>query len=275
MTRQFQWTPEAAEALKNIKQHLQSPPVLTAPLLGEELLLYIAATTHVVSTTIVVERPEEGHAYGVQRPVYFICEVLSESKVRDPSIQKILYGILITSRKLRHYFDEYKISVAIDFPLADIIHNRDATRRISKWAVELGALEIKFKPRIAIKSQALVDFLAEWWENQIPAPPNIPEHWVMYIDGSLKLEGGGTGVLFISPKGEQLKYVLQILFVVSNNEAKYEALLHGLRPGGFCRYQATICVRRLSTRHPASKQRVGHQQGNNGCIGGRNKETRE
>jgi len=118
-------------------------------------------TTHVVSTAIVVERPEEGHAYGVQRPVYFISKVLSESKVRYPSIHKLLYGILITSRKLRHYFDEYKISVITDFPFGDILHNRDATGRISKWAVELGALEINFKPRTAIKSQALVDFLAE------------------------------------------------------------------------------------------------------------------
>ena len=98
------------EALKNLKHHLQSPPILTALLPGEELLLYIAATTHVVSTVIVVERSEEGHAYGVQRPVYFISEVLSESKVRYPSIHKLLYGILITSRMLRHYFDEYKIS---------------------------------------------------------------------------------------------------------------------------------------------------------------------
>jgi ribonuclease HI len=48
------------------------------------------------------------------------------------------------------------------------------------------------------------------------------------FDGSLKLDGGGAGVLFISPKGEQLKYVLQILWEVSNNEAEYEALLHGL-----------------------------------------------
>ena len=77
----FEWTTEAAEALENLKHHLQSPPILTAPLSGEELLLYIAATIHVVSTAIVVERPEEGHAYGVQRPMYFIREVLSESKV--------------------------------------------------------------------------------------------------------------------------------------------------------------------------------------------------
>jgi hypothetical protein len=74
------------EALENLKYHLQSPRILTAPLPGEELLLYIAVTTHVVSAAIVVERPEEGHAYGVQRPVYFNSEVLSESKVRYPSI---------------------------------------------------------------------------------------------------------------------------------------------------------------------------------------------
>jgi hypothetical protein len=137
--------------------------------------------------------------------------------------------MLITSRKLRHYFDEFKIIVITDFSLADILHNQDAMGRISKWAVELGALSIDFKPRTAIKSQALVDFMAEWRENQIPTPVDKPEHWTMYFDGSLKLDGGGAGVLFISPKGEHLKYVLQILSEVSNNEAEYETLLHGLR----------------------------------------------
>jgi hypothetical protein len=69
----------------------------------------------------------------------------------------------------------------MDFPLADILHNQDATGHISKWAVELGALSINFKPRTAIKSQALVDFMAEWRENQIPTPANKPEHWTMYL----------------------------------------------------------------------------------------------
>ena len=67
-------------------------------------------------------------------------------------------------------------------------------------AVELGALKINFKPRTAIKSQALVDFLAEWRENQILAPQSIPEHWVMYFDGSLKIDGGGAGVLSSPPR---------------------------------------------------------------------------
>jgi ribonuclease HI len=129
--------------------------------------------------------------------------------------------VLITSRKLRHYFQEYSISVVTDYPLSDILRNQDATRRISKWAVKL-------KARTAIKSQALVDFMAEWQENQLPTPTERPEHWVMYFDGSLKLEGAGAGVLLISPTSEQLKYVLQIFWKVSNNEAEYEALLHGL-----------------------------------------------
>jgi ribonuclease HI len=61
----------------------------------------------------------------------------------------------------------------------------------------------------------------------------------MYFDGSLKLEGAGAGVILISPTGEQLKYVLQIFWKVSNNEAEYEALLHGLR------LAASLCIKRL------------------------------
>jgi ribonuclease HI len=154
--------------------------------------------------------------------------VFLNPKYLNVTVQKLLYAILITSRKLHHYFDEYKITVITDFPLADILYNQDATGRISKWAVELGALSIDFKPRTTIKSQALVGF-TKWRENQIPTPVDKLEHWTMYFNGSLKLDGGGAGVLFISPRGEQLKYVLQILWEVSNNEVEYEALLHGLR----------------------------------------------
>jgi hypothetical protein len=61
----FQWMEEAKRALQDLKQHLQSPPILTAPLSGENLLLYIAVTTHVISSAIIVERSEEGNAFGV------------------------------------------------------------------------------------------------------------------------------------------------------------------------------------------------------------------
>jgi hypothetical protein len=76
----FVWTAEADQTLAQLNDFLSMPLVHTAPRKKEQLLLYLTATTHVVSTTIIVERQEEGHAYPVQRPVYFISEVLSESK---------------------------------------------------------------------------------------------------------------------------------------------------------------------------------------------------
>jgi ribonuclease HI len=62
----------------------------------------------------------------------------------------------------------------------------------------------------------------------MPLPKERPEHWIMYFDGALNLEGAGAGVLLISPQGEQLKYVLRIYYNASNNGAEYEALIHGL-----------------------------------------------
>src|SRR6266540_3176589 len=180
----FQWTPEAQQAFDKLKEFLTSPPVLVPPMPEEPLLLYIAATSHVVSTAIVVERQETGPIQSLQHPVYFVSEVLSESKIRYPQVQKILYAVLITSRKLVHYFQAHPITVVTSSPLGEILHNRDATGRIAKWAVELGSFELNFQPRTAIKSQALVDFIAEWTEIQTPAITEKLEYWTMYFDGS-------------------------------------------------------------------------------------------
>jgi hypothetical protein len=75
------------------------------------MLLYMAATNRVVSIVIVVERKEEAQEYGVQRPVYYVSEVLTESKQCYPHYQKLAYGVFLASHKLRHYFYDYKITV--------------------------------------------------------------------------------------------------------------------------------------------------------------------
>ena len=80
-----------------------------------------------------------------------------------------------------------------------------------------------------IKSQVLPDFHTEWIEAQLAGTPDVSNSWTMYFDGSKKNEGAGAGVVLISPKGDKLRYVLQMGFVLpSNNEAEYEALIHGM-----------------------------------------------
>jgi ribonuclease HI len=87
---------------------------------------------------------------------------------------------------------------------------------------------ISFAPRKAIKSQVLVDFVAEWVDTQLPAAPIQPELWTIFFDGSLMKTGAGAGLLFISPLGKHLRYVLRLHFPASNNVAEYEALVNGL-----------------------------------------------
>ena len=112
----FSWTLEAEEALAKLKALPTNPPILVPPARDEALLLYVAAMTQVVSAAIVVERQEEGHALPIQRPVYFISEVLSETKTRYPHILKLIYAVVLAQRKLRHYFESHPMTVVSSFP---------------------------------------------------------------------------------------------------------------------------------------------------------------
>ena len=75
----------------------------------------------------------------------------------------------MATRKLLHYFTDHEVTVVTSYPLGDIIRNRDAAGRISKWALELMGHDIRYTPRTAIKSQALTDFVTEWTEVQLSA----------------------------------------------------------------------------------------------------------
>jgi hypothetical protein len=97
---------------------------------------------------------------------------LSETKVRYPQVQKLLYAVVLAQHKLRHYFEAHPVTVVSSFLLGEIIRNPDAAGKISKWSVELMGETVAYAPHKAIKSQILADFITEWTNTQL-SPPQI------------------------------------------------------------------------------------------------------
>jgi hypothetical protein len=125
----------------------------------------------------------------VQKPVYFVSTVLRDAWERYTLQQKLLYTLLIPSRKLRHYFQGHPIKVVTDRPLETILRNPNVTGRVAEWAMELQPFEISFETTKVIKSKALAKFTAEWTDPFADEPPEVestllgeeaPGLWVMH-----------------------------------------------------------------------------------------------
>jgi hypothetical protein len=188
----------------------------------------------VVSTVLVVKRPEDGKTHGVQRPIYYLSKVLTPTKQRYPHYQKLAYDVFMMARGLSHYFQEHQVMVVNEAPLNSILNNPEAIGRVALWGIELSPLDIVYEKRHAIKSQVLQDFLVHWMELHRPDTPYMTQSWMMHFDGSKREAGAGAGVILTSPQGNKMKYVLRMKFRASNNEAEYEALMHGMRMAKIC-----------------------------------------
>jgi hypothetical protein len=153
--KDFAWGPEQAAAFASLKQYLSELAVLTSPDSSLPVLLYVAASPHAVSAALVQEQTVEGVIR--QWPVYYVSEVLTPSKCNMTELEKIAYAVVMSSRKLRHYFEAFKVRVTSDRGLGKLFRNPEASVRIAKWAAELSGYHINFEPRTAIKSQVLAE----------------------------------------------------------------------------------------------------------------------
>ena len=138
----------------------------------------------------------------MQYPVYF----LQGARSRYCGVQKLLFGVLMASRKLHHYFQVHEITVVTRLPLQRILHNPDTTRRFVEWDLVMSSFGLKFESTSTIQSRVLTEFIAEWTstpdeeiqETTLPGK-EASCNWIMYFDRAFLLQGTGAGVLLVAP----------------------------------------------------------------------------
>ncbi|XP_073130049.1 uncharacterized protein [Henckelia pumila] len=215
--QRFGWSEDCERAFQELKEHLANPPILFKPKPGERLWVYISTTEFAVSTVLI---KEEG---GDQKPVYYVSHALKGPETRYSEMEKMALALILTARKLRPYFLSHPVTVLTNSPLGRVVTQPDASGRLVKWTVELGEYDIEYRPRAAIKAQALSDFLTE------VITFGQEEVWRIFVDGASSLEGSGVGVILISPTQEKTKVAIRLSSFKSNNEAEYEAVISGLK----------------------------------------------
>jgi hypothetical protein len=224
----FQWGSAQQKTFEELKQHLIDLTTLTPPSPGAPLLLYVAASHSAVSAALVQDKLDG--QIKKQAPVYFVSEVLSLSNKKYTELEKVLYAVLMASRKLQHYFQAYHIIVPSSQPLKDIVRNREATGRIGKWTVELNEFSIDYVHRSSIQSQALADFIADWTPGAQEEETNKDaEAWIVFCDGSWGTFGAGAAAVLVASSKVRTCYAAKTDFSCTNNIAEYEALLLGLQ----------------------------------------------
>ncbi|KAI3468832.1 hypothetical protein Pfo_025495 [Paulownia fortunei] len=214
----FEWTEECQRAFDKLKNFLAKLPLLTKPMQGETLYVYLSVGTLAVSSVLL--RDERAK----QKPIYYISKLLRGAEIKYPEIEKGGLALITTARRLRPYFLSYKIVIRTNLPLRQVLGKLETSGRMVKWAVEMSEYDIDYQSRVAIKAQALTDFLQE-----MTPTDEVPEAWLLHVDGSATISDCGASIVLTGPEGEELEFAVRFEFKTSNNEAEYEALVRGLK----------------------------------------------
>ncbi|XP_033138789.1 uncharacterized protein LOC117129318 [Brassica rapa] len=190
--KKFIWDDKCEEAFNQLKHYLTTPPILAKPDIGDVLSLYIAVSSAAVRSVLIKEDR------GEQRPVFYMSRRMTGPETRYPTLEKMALAVVESARKLRPYFQSHSVEVLTDQPLRTVLQNTNRAGRLTKWAIELGELDITYKCRTAAKAQVLADFLVELSPELAQDLETSDPTWILHVDAS-------------------------------NNEAEYESLIAGLR----------------------------------------------
>ncbi|KAK1563327.1 hypothetical protein Q3G72_026076 [Acer saccharum] len=225
----LEWSEECETAFQKLKEYLGRAPILSKPMDGEILYLYLSVTE--VATSSILIRLEEG----IQRPVYYTSKALLPAETRYSPAEKIAFALITAARKLRPYFQAHAIEVYTDYPLKLILQKPELLGRLTKWVVELSEFDIRYTPKAAVKGQTVSDFIEEFTEPDVEVRRMMEGEqvsklqWKLHVDGSSNTHGSGVGIVVTTSEGDAVECAMRFDFKATNNQAEYKALLAGLR----------------------------------------------
>ena len=162
-----------------------------------------------------------------QQPVYYVSKSLQEAETRYLPLEKAILAIVQAIRKLPHYFQAHTVVVLTQLPLKFILRSANYTSRIVKWGTILGAFDIRYMSRTAVKGQVLADLVAEFAEPTLEGKevsvllgadekmistisPHEHTWWKTYINGAANQRGLGVGLVLLSPEGITIEKSLKL-----------------------------------------------------------------
>ncbi|CAL2247795.1 unnamed protein product [Prunus armeniaca] len=214
------WTPECDQAFQNLKNYMSQAPLLSKPLPGEVLLLYLSASNTAVSS-VLIRKLEKA-----ELPIFYVSKALQSAELRYPPLEQLALALVVSARRLCPYFQAHGITVLTNQPLRQVHQKPETSGRLVKWAIELGEFDIQFKPRPAEKGQAVADFIFELTPPALSEPsspsaiPLAPEKvdterfntsvplWILHVDGSANQQGCGAELVLTTPDGNKIEYAL-------------------------------------------------------------------
>jgi len=217
----FQLTNQCEDAFQKLKEYLSKPPILCRLEKNSDLALYILVTEQAISSVLVRESGEE------LKLVYFVSKVLHRAEVRYLTIEKAALGIVVSARRLRHYFQNHKTKVMTDLLIRYILQKPDISGILVKWAIKLLDYGLQYEFKGSIRAQFFANFLVELSDSVCDRQTNMLS-WILFVDGASKLKGSGAGVVLEGPERVLVEQLLRFAFKANTNQAEYEALIVGI-----------------------------------------------
>ncbi|KAI3802237.1 hypothetical protein L1987_30367 [Smallanthus sonchifolius] len=217
--KMFEWEEKHEEALQSLKEYLLTTPLLMKPEDDGPLSLYLAVSENSVSAVLVKDHE------GQQHP-----------ETKYSHLENLILALIMTSTKLRHYFETHVIYVKTNYPIKCVLKKPEMSGRMAKWSVKLSAYDLIYEPRTTIKYQALADFVADFSSDihheadlEVQQLEKSKDKWTLFTDDASNVRGTCLGFILKSLQGDIIPQSISCEFQATDNEIEYEALIAGLQ----------------------------------------------